>query len=194
MIFLDKENHFSRTKAVLRQWILCVHFYNISIWKLHPIFFSRLTWWKSVVRYFLHLSRDNRLYDEYNLTSDVLLFFQSYQTVRYNEIFKYYLEIIWYEMIHQQIENMMNKSKKKRNMTTRDQRWQLIIRERLSLIRRLSNFWKRFWLFRHHCRTASYWSSATSTWKHKKKRYWLNTVSILTWSSAIGRYQIRMLH
>ena len=118
MIFLDKENHFSarrsRTKAVLRQWILCVHFYNISIWKLHPIFFSRLTWWKSVVRYFLHLSRDNRLYDEYNLTSDVLLFFQSYQTVRYNEIFKYYLEIIWYEMIHQQIENMMNKSKKKK--------------------------------------------------------------------------------
>ena len=79
-------------------------------------------------------------------------------------------------------------------MTTRDQRWQLIIRERLSLIRRLSNFWKRFSLSRHHCRTASYWSCATWTWKHEKKRYWLNTDSFHTWSSAIGRYQIRMLH
>ena len=124
-------------------------------------------------------------------------FFQSYQAVRYNEIFQYYLEIIWYEITHQQIENMMSKSKKKkkRKMTTRDQRWQLIIRERLSLIRRLFNFWKRFWLSRHHCRTASYWSSATWTWKHKKKRYWLNTVCFFyTWSSAIGRYQIRILH
>ena len=37
--------------------------------------------------------------------------FQSYQTVRYNEIFKYYLEIIWYEITHQQIEQIKKKKK-----------------------------------------------------------------------------------
>ena len=80
-------------------------------------------------------------------------------------------------------------------MTTRDQRWQLIIRERLSLIRRLSNFWKRFSLSRHHCRTASYWSCATWTWKHLKKTILIEyCLFFYTWSSAIGLYQIRMLN
>ena len=167
--------------------------YNISIWKLHPMFFSRLTWWKSVVRYFLHLSRDNRLYDEYNLTSDVLLFFQSNQTVRYNEIFKYYLEIIWYEIIHQQIENMMSKSKKTQNdnerskMTTDHKRAFDFNTSSIQLLRTILTL----------STTLSYCFTLIKCYldmKAFKKRYWLNIDSFHTWSSAIGRYQIRMLH